>query len=164
MAATRASGACSGIEHISNNMHQKTKKEAGGGSPPPRAPEARAGGARGGPPLSRLQDIPLLLLRETFIKRISCRILLNVPLHAPTWSGILCLIKCTPHYSEVLNGSGGPKFSGGPLFPALPEGAFSASNARREAFLRRRGVAAGLPAPQVSGGYWRGAGKKRLFP
>ena len=66
MAATRASGEGSETELVSTKIYQK-KKEAGGsggGSPPRRgrAPEARPLG-----PLSKLQDIPLLLHRPSVI-------------------------------------------------------------------------------------------------
>ena len=77
MAATRASGACSGIEPISSKIYhfvQKKKRSGGvgGGSPPPRAGRPpRAPEARAAPlPLSKLQSL-LLLFLGTFIKIIS---------------------------------------------------------------------------------------------
>ena len=72
MAATRASGACSGIELIFNKIQQKKKKRGvrGGGSPP----------EGDGAPLSQLREIGR---GGTFIKRVAFRIVQNVPRHAP---------------------------------------------------------------------------------
>ena len=64
MAATRASGPCSGIEQILRKIHQKQKRGVrGGGSPPPRAGRPpRAPEARATAPFSKLQNVILLLV------------------------------------------------------------------------------------------------------
>ena len=101
MAATRASGACSGIELISSKIHQKQKEKRGGrGRQPPAEggqAAARAGGARGGS-IFRLQDVLLFLLRVTFIEIISWGVfLVNYPGRAAPSSEILILKNVTPH-------------------------------------------------------------------